>query len=471
MRQILLVGVHSTDSELIIGALGSHARCTRADTREEYAARLRSGPYDQIFVDVQAMDLDCGDPESCRNFLRRAWQANPDIEIVVLGPQDGSRTLVNLVRAGASEFITTPLNSDVLKHVFDNLRAKRTIKGQIHYFSNMTLSAETRRFFRRCSPAMKDVLEKVRAVADTKALVLLLGETGVGKGWLARIIHSLSNRADGPFINVHCGSVPETLFESEIFGHERGAFTGADRQQIGRLELGAEGTVLLDEVGTMTPTQQVKLLHVLQEKSFHRVGGVGDIPLEARIIAATNSDLRARVEKGDFRKDLYFRLNAFPISIPPLRERLEEMELLVEHFLNIFRARHGRDVRGLHPFAMDAILLYDWPGNVRELENVLERAYLLEETETIRPESLPLELVCTDGKNHNGNVIDTTRPLSELKKMAVDSLERLYILKSFEENGGRVDKTARRAGMSTRHLRNLIHKHGIHRADYRRCST
>jgi DNA-binding NtrC family response regulator len=318
----------------------------------------------------------------------------------------------------------------------------------------------------RCSPAMQGVFDKIRAVADTRALVLLLGETGVGKGWLARVVHKLSKRADGPFISVHCGSMPESLFESELFGHERGSFTSADRRQVGKLELGSRGSVLLDEVGTMTLTQQVKLLHVLQEKTFQRIGGRKDIPLEARIIAATNADLSERVARKKFRKDLFFRLNAFPVTIPPLRERPDDIKLLVDHFLAIFRCRHGRDVQGIHPVALEAILRYEWPGNVRELENILERSYLLESSHIIRPETLPLELSCTF-KTHNGNCIDTSRPLSDLKKSAVDTIERLYLLKLFEQHNGRMDKTARHAGISTRHLRNLIRKHGISRAEYK----
>jgi DNA-binding NtrC family response regulator len=316
---------------------------------------------------------------------------------------------------------------------------------------------------------MREIFDKVRAVADTRALVLLLGETGVGKGWLARIIHNLSNRADGPFISVHCGSVPETLFESELFGHERGSFTSADRRQIGKVEMGAKGTVFLDEVGTMTPTQQVKLLQVLQEKTFQRIGGRRDISLDARIVAATNADLKAVVANGLFRKDLFFRLNTFPITIPPLRERPGDIELLVKHFLGIFRSRHGRDVQGIHPVAMETILHYEWPGNIRELENVLERSYLLERTKIIRPETLPLELSCSV-KPPKGNGIDTSRPLPELKTKAVDTIERLYLLKLFDQYNGRVDKTARHAGITTRHLRNLIRKHGISRDEYKRSS-
>lgn len=467
MLQILLAAVDPADGSLIVQALGPGVRCACVDTREEFRAALASGQYDMVFADVGAMGLECGDIEACRELLRESRVGNPDIELVVMGLQGRVRLLVNLVKAGAADFMTTPVNPDVLEHVLDNLRLKRTIKSQFRYFSENGLAPEVRGFMERCSPAMREVFDKIRTVADTRALVLLLGETGVGKGWMARVTHNLSNRADGPFICVHCGSVPEALFESELFGHERGSFTSADRRQIGKLELGGKGTVFLDEVGTMTPTQQIKLLHVLQEKSFQRIGGRKDIPLEARIIAATNSDLKERVARGEFRKDLYFRLNTFPVTIPPLRERPGDIELLVEHFLEVFRFRHGRDVQGVHPVALETILNYDWPGNVRELENVLERSYLLERTRIIRPETLPLELSCTF-KPPNGNGIDTSRPLSELKRKAVDTIERLYLLKLFEQHDGRVDKTARQAGISTRHLRNLIRKHGVLRASFKR---
>lgn len=440
------------------------------ETREAYRENLASGQYDMVFAYVAGMDLEGGDTEECQELLREAWTANQEIEIVVLGDLDMISLLVNLAKAGASDFITTPVNRDVLEHVLDNLRLKRTVKSQFRYFSDNALSPEVKAFMDRCSPAMQEVFGKIRAVADTKALVLLLGETGVGKGWMARIVHNLSNRADGPFISVHCGSVPETLFESELFGHERGSFTSADRRQIGKLELGSKGTVFIDEVGTMTPMQQVKLLHVLQEKTFQRIGGRKDIPLDARIIAATNADLKERVAKGEFRKDLFFRLNTFPVTIPPLRERPNDIELLVEHFIRIFKYRHGRDVHGVHPVAMEAILRYEWPGNVRELENILERSFLLEKTRIIRPETLPLELSCTH-KPPNGNCIDTSRTLSELKQKAFDTIERLYLIKLFEQHEGRMDKTAHQAGISTRHLRNLIRKHDIHRLEYKKHSS
>lgn len=469
MLQIMLAAVDSADSDIIIRALGPSVYCTSVDTRSEYRKNLASGQHDMVFVDVGALGLECGDIEAYREIMREAWAANPDIEIVVMDLQKRTRLLVNLVKAGANDFLTTPVNADVLEHVLDNLRLKRRIKSQFRYFSDNGLAPEVKSFMDRCSPAMQEVFDKIRAVADTRALVLLLGETGVGKGWLARVVHNLSNRSDGPFISVHCGSVPESLFESEFFGHERGSFTSADRRQIGKLELGSKGSVFLDEVGTMTPMQQIKLLHVLQEKTFQRIGGRNDIPLETRIIAATNADLKGRVDNGEFRKDLFFRLNTFPVTIPPLRERPDDIKLLVNHFLEVFRYRHGKDVQGIHPVALEAILRYEWPGNIRELENILERSYLLEKSRIIRPETLPLELSCTIN-THNGNCIDTSLPLPDLKRKAGDTIERLYLLKLFEQHDGRMDKTAHHAGISTRHLRNLIRKHGIRRAEYKRRS-
>jgi len=466
MLQTLLAAVDTADADIITRVLGPGVNCTRVTTRKEYRDSLAFGQQDMVFVHVGAMGLTCGDMEACRDFLRETWAAYPDMEVVVMDLQERVGLLVNLVKAGACDFLTTPVNAAVLEHVLDNLRFKRKIKSQFRYFSDEGLTPEVKGFMEGCSPGMREVFDKIRAVADTKALVLLLGETGVGKGWLARIIHRMSNRADGPLICVHCGSVPESLFESELFGHERGAFTSADRRQIGKLELGSRGTVFLDEVGTTTPTQQVKLLHVLQEKVFQRVGGCKDIPLDARIIAATNADLKDRVDRGEFRKDLFFRLNTFPVTIPPLREHPDDIKLLVDHFLEVFRFRHGRSVQGIHPVALEALIRYDWPGNVRELENVLERSYLLEHTSIIRPETLPLELSCSF-KASSGRGIDTSRPLSELKQRAIDTIERLYLLKLFEQHQGRMDKAARHAGLSTRHLRNLIRKHGILRAEYK----
>lgn len=466
MRRILLSTFDPADTELIEKTLGHGFQFHRAGSPEEFESGIKSREYDQVFVHSDMFGTDCREVEQCRSALLNIWERSPQAEVIVIGEPERIRRLVNFVKAGASDYLTHPVHPEVLAHVLEELRSRRKVLGQLQYFYQDGPKGDFRQFMEQCSPPMWEVFNKVRAVADTKTLILLLGETGVGKGWLAKLIHRFSNRAQGPFICVHCGSIPESLFESELFGHERGAFTGADRLQIGKLELAAKGTVLLDEVGTMSSFQQVKLLHVLQEKCFQRVGGSRDIPLEARVIAATNADIKSLTEKKEFRKDLYYRLNAFVITIPPLRDRAKDIDLLVGHFLKEFNLRHGKNIQGLHSLTAEAIKRYAWPGNVRELENVLERAYLLEKTKYILPENLPLDMFSSPNRGDKPT-INTNMPLEELKKTATDRLEQLYILRLLEEHGGRVDRTAKQAGISTRHLRTLIHKHGIDRSKYK----
>ncbi len=239
---------------------------------------------------------------------------------------------------------------------------------------------------------MRDVFAKIRQVAGTRTTVLLTGETGTGKSLIAKLLHSHSNRKDMPFINVHCGAIPDTLVESELFGHEKGAFTGAIRRKLGKFELAHGGTIFLDEIGTVSQSVQVKLLNVIQERIIQRVGGENDIPVDVRIIAATNEDMGLLCEEGKFRRDLFYRLNVFPVRIPPLRERANDIPRLAESFINQFNGLLNTEIKGVHPQVLDTLLEYDWPGNVRELENVIERACILETGDVLLPDSFPPDL-------------------------------------------------------------------------------
>ena len=310
------------------------------------------------------------------------------------------------------------------------------------------------------NPAMGEVVRKLVRVAPTRTTVLLLGETGVGKGTLAKAIHSLSNRAQAPFVTVHCGSVPETLLESELFGHEKGAFTGAVRQKQGKFEIGHTGTVFLDEVGNLTPAAQVKLLDVLQSHCFQRVGGERDIETDVRVIAATNEDLRAACDQGAFRKDLFFRLNVFPLELPPLRERVEDIPLLAKSLLAKLQSWDQDPITEITPEAMDALIRYDWPGNVRELENILERALILETGGVLTPESFPAEFF-SEHALVPPQPLDTSLNLEEVRRRAADDVERAYLKELLKRNQGRIDRTAADAAISTRQLNTLMHKHGL----------
>ena len=318
------------------------------------------------------------------------------------------------------------------------------------------------------SEAMKVVLEKARTVAPTRANVLLTGETGVGKSILARWIHIWSNRADRPFVAVHCGAIPDTLLESELFGHEKGAFTGAHRRKHGKFELADGGTLFLDEIGTITPSVQVKLLDVLQERRFHRIGGEEDVEVDIRIVAATNGDLGRLQGEGRFRADLYHRLNVFPIEVPPLRERKEDLPALAADLLQRLNAMYSKDFEGLEPAVERAFLAYDWPGNVRELENVLERAHILESTARISARHIPLEILNAAEKHVAAPLaVGGTRTLAAARSEAIAAAEHRYLVELLAANQGRIDASARIAGITTRQLRKLLAKYGIEKTDFK----
>jgi transcriptional regulator with AAA-type ATPase domain len=315
---------------------------------------------------------------------------------------------------------------------------------------------------------MRAVLEKVRTVAPTRATVLLTGETGVGKGVLARLIHHWSNRKNRAFVAVHCGAIPDTLLESELFGHEKGSFTGADRRKRGKFELAHEGTLFLDEVGTIPPLAQVKLLDVLQERRLHRVGGEEDVEVDVRIVAATNSDLNRAQREGEFRADLFHRLNVFPLEIPPLRERGEDLPALAAHLLERLNGIYSKEITGLDPAVEEAFHRYAWPGNVRELENVLERAVILESSSRISPRHIPLDVLETLEKHAAVPVpIGSGRSLAEVRNEAVVATERRYLEELLATHHGRIDASAETAGITTRQLRKLLGKHGIRKESFK----
>lgn len=465
MKTFIIDAQTAQAGEAVYEALSVLGKAKILGESENLEHEIRNCDY--CFLDIAALnDNPEAGIEGYRQALQKLWCINPQAEIIILAPQEHVRAAVQAVKAGASNYLTYPLVKEEVHYVLESLKASARIESELDYFRSHVAGADPQGFARLKSPLMQDVYRKVKSIADTKTITLLLGETGTGKGVIAKLIHQLSKRSGGPFISVHCGSIPENLFESELFGHEKGAFTGADRRKLGKLELAAEGTVFLDEIGTIGPSLQVKLLHVLQEKYFQRVGGEKDIPLKARIVTATNADLEAMAERGEFRKDLLYRLNVFPIEIPPLRERIEDVPVLAQHFLESFNTLYLKDISGLHPLVVEAMLSYPWPGNVRELENLMERAYLLETSHLLTPESFPSDLF----KKSSGTAslaIDISQPLAEIRHKVMDDVERSYLKELLALNKGRIGKTAEHAGLSTRQLRNLLVKHGLDKRDFK----
>jgi transcriptional regulator with GAF, ATPase, and Fis domain len=327
---------------------------------------------------------------------------------------------------------------------------------------NITLKREVRASFAGDeivgkSPALREVLFQVGQVARTDSTVLLLGETGVGKELIARAIHSRSNRVDQPLITVNCAALPPSLIESELFGHERGAFTGAVSRKIGRFEVADGGTILLDEIGDLAPEIQVKLLRVLQAGSFERLGSSETRTVDVRVIAATNRDLDAMVERGEFRDDLYYRLGVFPIHVPPLRERREDIPLLVWYFVSVLQTRLGKAINTITPETMDALTAYDWPGNVRELQNVVERAMILSRSER-------LELGTIFPERRSGERVSVTRARDHGTRL--EDAERAHILDVLEKCNWKIggqDGAAERLGLNRSTLQSRMKKLGIRR--------
>ena len=316
------------------------------------------------------------------------------------------------------------------------------------------------------SPRMLQTFEKVKSVASTKTTVLLLGDTGVGKGMVAKLIHQHSSRKDEAFVHVHCGALPDTLVESELFGYEKGAFTGAAKRKLGRFDNAQKGTIFLDEINTISGTMQIKLLQVLQERVFQRVGGESPIEADVRVIAASNSDLQQLCDEGLFRKDLYYRLSVFPLEIPSLQQRSEDIPDWVDYLIDWFNKLYFKEIQSADPVVVKALQEYSWPGNIRELENIIERAYILEKTSVLRPESFPQELF-TDINNTAEVELDISLPLAEVRRKSLDYLERQYLKEVMTKHHGRINRASETAGITTRQLHKLLSKYGIRKEEYK----
>jgi transcriptional regulator with GAF, ATPase, and Fis domain len=296
--------------------------------------------------------------------------------------------------------------------------------------------------------------------------VLITGETGTGKGVIARLVHQHSKRTEKQFISVHCGGIPESLLESELFGHEKGAFTGAIRRKLGKFEIAHGGTIFLDEIGTISTSMQISLLQIIQERTFERVGGETVIKADVRVIAATNTNLLKMVEQGSFRSDLYYRLNVFPIELPRLEDRIEDIPILVETFLKRLNRVNAKHINDIHPEVLDAFQCYSWPGNIRELENLIERAYILESSSILTPKSFPADLF-KNGKKKSKLFIDASLTLQEVRQREIERVERQYLTELLIKNHGKIKQTAKEAGIGERQLNKLMNKFGILKEEFK----
>jgi DNA-binding NtrC family response regulator len=463
MKQILVASAEPTQPEVLKRCFGSLYKVDVAVDRHVCLELFQKRRYEFLFIDLAFLQ---GSSEGYRKALQTFWQILPSAEIIVLCSHQMIREAVDAVRAGASNYLTFPIDPDEAGYVVHSILEYNKIQQELDYLRDRFWQRDSLDVIRTESPAMKRVFEKVRAVAPTDTTVMITGQTGTGKGVVARLIHNHSLRKERPFISVHCSAIPDTLLESELFGHEKGSFTGAVRRKLGRFEIAQGGTIFLDEIGTLSASTQSKLLQVLQERRFQRVGGEETIESDVRIIAATNADLQKMSDEGHFRVDLFYRLDVFPIEIPPLRDRLQDIPALVDVFLNrLNRNRPGKAV-GIHPRVLDAFRRYHWPGNIRELENLVERAFILEKSTLLTPSSFPAELFGGE-KESPVMAVDSSRTLDEVRKECVESIERQYLIDLLSRYRGRMDRSAEAAGIGVRQLHKLLKRHRIRKEKFK----
>jgi DNA-binding NtrC family response regulator len=444
---VLVVDDDSTVRSGLRWLLNDTYHVFEATSRAEAIECLRREKIDLILSDLR-LPPATEDISEGLAIISAAQLERPPVPVIVITGSDSRKSAVDAVRQGATGFFEKPFDSDAILHqVAQTARMHRLEEEVLRLRSELSFGRGFA-YLVGASSALQPVIKQARAVADTSATVLLCGENGTGKEMLARAIHEESPRSGGPFIAVSCAALPESLIESELFGHEKGAFTGATQSRKGRFELADGGTLLLDEIGELTPSVQVKLLRVLQERKFERVGGTKTIQVDIRLIAASNKDLEEEVEAGRFRRDLFYRLNVVPLVLPPLRDRAEDIPLLAAHFGAKAAEKHGRAKSELEPTLVDALLEYDWPGNVRELENLIERLVVLTRQPRLGTEYLPEKMFRSLQRTHEDDETTFEGAVAALKKRMIEGA-----LKS--ENGNKV-AAARRLGISRSYLHRLI---------------
>lgn len=438
---------HRTMLRTLLGGWGYAVQ--EADDGARAIKKVHEKSYDLILMDVRMVEV------SGLQALSEIRSFNPAIPIIIMTAYSSVETAVEALKKGAYDYLSKPLDFDELElaigRAMDHTRLKeenRALKERLGVgFNTGDIIGRSR--------VMVELLETVALVAPTEATVLITGESGTGKELIASAIHLNSPRRENPFIQLNCAAITETLLESELFGHEKGAFTGADRRREGRFRLAHSGSIFLDEVSEMSVAMQAKLLRVLQEKEIQRVGGEEVLRVDVRVMAATNRDLKAEIKGGRFREDLYYRLNVVTLAVPALRERREDIPLLAQHFLNTFAEKNRKQIKGFTPQAMDRLVRYDWPGNVRELMNAVERGVILCRGDYVSEMDFPL------------SVSDVLAPEQEpvreelLADLPLEEVEKVTILKTLESAGGNKSETARRLGITRRTLHKKLKKYGV----------
>jgi len=422
-----------------------------ADDGSTAIEKVHEQPFDLILMDIRMIKV------SGLEALSEIKAFNPAIPVIIMTAYSSVETAVEALKNGAYDYLTKPLDFDELRLAMERAMDHRQLREENRLLRESLGNHFDRQNIIGRSPAMVKLLETVAQVAPSEATVLITGESGTGKEMIAGAIHFNSPRKDGPFVKLNCAAITETLLESELFGHEKGAFTGAHKRKEGRFRQAHGGSIFLDEISEMSLAMQVKVLRVLQEREITRVGGEEVIKVDVRLIAATNKDLLQEIEAGRFREDLFYRLNVVTLNMPRLQERLEDIPLLAQHFLKMFSEKNRKEIKGFTPQAMDRLLRYDWPGNVRELMNAVERGVVLASSEYLDEKDLPLVLKekTAEGEIPPEQVIPGDLPLEEVEKAS--------ILKTLELTGGNKSEAARRLGITRRTLHKKLKKYGVMR--------
>ena len=422
---------------------------SEADDGSTAIEKVHEQAFDLILMDIRMITV------SGLEALNEIKAFNPAIPVIIMTAYSSVETAVEALKSGAYDYLTKPLDFDELRLAMERAMDHRQLREENRLLRESLGNHFDRQNIIGRSPAMVKLLETVAQVAPSEATVLITGESGTGKEMIAGAIHFNSPRKEGPFVKINCAAITETLLESELFGHEKGAFTGAHKRKEGRFRQAHGGSIFLDEISEMSLAMQVKLLRVLQEREVTRVGGEEVINVDVRLIAATNKDLLQEIEAGQFREDLFYRLNVVTLNMPPLRDRREDIPLLAQHFLGIFCERNRKNIKVFTPQAMDQLLKYDWPGNVRELMNAVERAVVLSSSEYLDEEDLSLILKDETAEREAPpeQVIPGDLPLEEVEKAT--------ILKTLDLTGGNKSEAARRLGITRRTLHKKLKKYGV----------
>jgi two-component system response regulator HydG len=436
---------HRTMLRALLGGWGYDI--SEADDGSSAISEVRERPYDLVLMDVRMLKV------SGLEALSEIKSFNPAIPVIIMTAYSSVEAAVGAIKKGAYDYLTKPLDFDKLKltieRAMENVRLK---EENVRLRENLGIRFDRTNIIGR-SPAMAGLLETVALVAPSEATVLITGESGTGKELIAGAVHFNSARKAGPFVKVNCAAITESLLESELFGHEKGSFTGAERRKDGRFLQANGGSIFLDEISEMPLSMQVKLLRVLQEREITRVGGESVIRIDTRVIAATNRDLAAMVASGAFREDLYYRLDVVNLKVPALRERKEDIPLLAMSFLEMFSERNRKKIKGFAPAAMNSIIKYEWPGNVRELMNAVERAVVLGRSEYLEGNDLP-----GAGKDSSETA---SLVFMDTGDMPLEEIEKATILKALETLKGNKSETARRLGITRRTLHKKLKKYGV----------